>query len=152
RHISVHGSHGLEQIALRIGEGRVEGSLPPPLPIARHAHMILCSDFLMPPGDLEKRMQSYAAANVRGVFIHVIDPAEENFNFDSRVEMKGCENENPLLLPNAAALREAYQQRMATHKQHLLTLAESAGWHYIRHITSEMPHLALMQVYQRLTA
>jgi hypothetical protein len=127
-------------------------SLPPNIPIARYAHMILCSDFLMPDEDLQKLMQMYAVRNLHGVFVHIIDPAEEMFEFDGRVEMQGCENEAPMLLPNAAALRDAYRERMAAHKAQLQQTAEGAGWFYTRHVTSELPHLALMRVYQCLAA
>jgi uncharacterized protein (DUF58 family) len=151
RHITVHGRGGLEQITSRIGEGRIEKSLPPPLPTPRHAHMILCSDFLMPEEDLQKLMQTNATRNVRGVFVHVLDPAEESFSFDGRLEMRGCEGEDPMLLPNAASLRDAYRERMQAHKGRLLQITEAIGWHCIRHITSELPHLALMQVYQHLS-
>ena len=152
RHISVHGKNGLEQIAMRLGGAEAQGtSIPPNIPIARHAHVVLCSDFLMPEEDLKKRMQSYAALNLRGVLLHVLDPAEENFAFDGRVELQGMENEDPMLLPNAASLRDAYRARMAEHKARIEKLAEGAGWFTIRHITNQQPHLALMQLYQRLS-
>jgi uncharacterized protein (DUF58 family) len=152
RHISVHGKAGLENIAVRIGGGASNVSVPPNIPITRHAHMILCSDFLMSDEDLQKLMQAYTARSLRGVFVHIIDPAEDDFAFDGRVEMLGCENEDPMLLPNAAALRDAYRERVAAHKTRLQQLAEGAGWFYTRHITSELPHLALMRVYECLAA
>jgi uncharacterized protein (DUF58 family) len=153
RHISVHGKNGLEQIALRLGGDAVQSaSVPPNVPIARHAHVGLCSDFLMSPEDLQKRMQHYAALNLRGVLVHVLDPAEENFEFDGRLEMQGCENEDPMLLPNAASLRDAYRARMAEHKARLVQLAEGAGWFYVRHVTNAQPHLTLMQLFEYLTA
>ena len=179
RHISVHGKNGLEQIAARLGNrldvsvplplaggvrgGRdvretspanvaVQQSLAPNIPIARHAHVILCSDFLMPPEELQKRMQTYVALNLRGVLLHVLDPAEENFAFDGRLQMQGCEGEDPLLLPNAAALRDAYRARLQEHKTRLEQLAEGAGWFSVRHVTADLPHLALMRVYEMLAA
>jgi hypothetical protein len=86
------------------------------------------------------------------VLLHILDPAEENFEFDGRLEMQGCENEDPMLLPNAASLRDAYRARMAEHKARLEQLAGGAGWFYVRHVTSAQPHLALMQIYQNLGA
>ncbi len=151
RHITVHGKTGLEQIVMRMGEDK-SGSMPPEIPLARHAQVVLCSDFLMPPEALDNLMRHYAALNLRGVLLHVLDPAEENFAFQGRIEMQGCEGEAPLLLPNAATLHDVYQKRLAEHKARLEHIAASAGWFYTRHITSEFPHLALMRLYQYLSA
>jgi uncharacterized protein (DUF58 family) len=114
--------------------------------------MILCSDFLMPPEALQKVMQGYAALNLRGAFVHILDPIEADFTLDGRVELLGCEGEIPMLLPNARATETAYKQRLEEHKVRLQRMAESAGWHYVRHVTGEQPYLPLLRIYQALTA
>jgi uncharacterized protein (DUF58 family) len=127
-------------------------STPPDIRLAKHAHMILCSDFLMPPEELEKLMRRYAALNLRGALMHILDPAEEDLPFEGRLELKGCEQESPLVLPNARALREDYRQRMDEHKARLMRYAESAGWFYLPHVTSAPPHRELLNLYQYLSA
>jgi uncharacterized protein (DUF58 family) len=151
RNITAHGKNGLEQIAARMGSTAGD-SVPPAAPFAHHAHMILCSDFLMEPEQLEQLMRHYAALNLRGAFVHIIDPAEESFTFQGRVEMLGCENEDPLLVPNATALQETYLKHFAEHQDRLNHLARSAAWFYVQHVTNQQPHLALMQLYQMLAA
>ena len=126
--------------------------MPPQIRMARHAHMILCSDFLMPPDELEKLMHRYAALNLRGALVHILDPAEDDLPFEGRLELQGCEKEAPLLLTNARALRDQYRQRMAEHKERLERYAESAGWFYLPHVTSASPHRELLQLYQYLSA
>jgi uncharacterized protein (DUF58 family) len=150
--ISVSGKNGLERLAARIDFAEKGASRPPDVPLARHAHMILCSDFLMPSGELHDLIKRYAGFNLKGGLIHILDPAEEDLPFEGRIEMLGQEDEMPLLLPNAGALREAYRARMAEHKARLLQYAQSAGWFYVRHATSAPPEAALMQVYQNLAA
>jgi uncharacterized protein (DUF58 family) len=155
RAIAVHGKSGLERIAARIGGGDPaipRDNLPPVAPIARHAHMILCSDFLVDKEILRARMQDYAARNLHGMLAHILDPAEVAFGFEGRLEMQGCEGEAPLILPNATALAEAYRARMAEHEAYLRHLAQSAGWFYLRHVTSEAPQLALLGIYESLSA
>jgi uncharacterized protein (DUF58 family) len=149
-----YGKTGLEQIVSRISNAAkgTTQSLPPDIRIARHAQIILASDFLMPLNDLQEKMRSYAAQNVRGILFHILDPLEDNFTLQGRLELEGSEGEEHLLLPNAAALRDAYRQRINAHKEQLALMAKSAGWFYTQHVTHELPHLTLMRLYQFLDA
>jgi uncharacterized protein (DUF58 family) len=150
--VTVFGKTGLEQIISRLEPSAKTQSLPPNIHLHRHAHVILASDFLMPIAVLQETMRSYAARNLHGVLLHIIDPQEEDFTLQGRLEMQGCEGEEHLLLPNASALRDAYQARMTEHKEQLMLMAKSAGWYYTHHVTHELPHLALMRLYQFLDA
>lgn len=123
----------------------------PPLPAHhRRAHMILASDFLMPQEVLLERMRTYAAQNLHGVFLHIIDPLEASFELDGRVELQGTEGEKSHLVPNAAALRHDYRQRFEAHENQLRHMAESAGWFYLRHLTSDSAQATLLRLYQYL--
>lgn len=125
-------------------------SLPPLPPMTRHVHMILASDFLMPPEALQERMQAYAAQSLRGALLHIVDPLEASFDLDGRVELQGVEGEAPLLLPSAASVRDAYRRKFAEHQAKLLHIAESAGWFYLRHVTSGSPQQTLLRLYRYL--
>ena len=150
--VRARGRAGLDRIVAQIDLTLDGPAMPPQIHMAHHAHMILCSDFLMPPEELEKLMHRYAALNLRGALVHILDPAEADLPFEGRLELQGCENEAPLLLTNARALRDQYRQRMAEHKKKLECYAESAGWFYLSHVTSEPPHQKLSQLYQYLSA
>jgi uncharacterized protein (DUF58 family) len=142
---------GLERLA---GEDPAQKgeSRPLAMPFTKYAHMVLTGDFLMPGEAFDELMRAYAALNLKGVLLHILDPAEADLPFEGRLEMQGCENEMPLLLPNAASLREVYRERMKTHEARLAQTAHAAGWYYIRHTTDAEPHAALLQLYQYLTA
>ncbi len=146
--VAVRGRAGLENIAL--AKPDKSANLPPLPPMIRHAHVILASDFLMPPADLQQRMQAYAAQTMHGILLHIVDPLEESFAFDGRVELQGAEGEAPMLLPSAVSLRDAYRNRFAEHQARLQHMAESAGWFYLRHITDQSPTAALLKIYQYL--
>jgi uncharacterized protein (DUF58 family) len=148
--ITVFGKEGLECLAARIDLSPTNENRPPDLPLTHRAHMILCSDFLLSPDQLHDLMQHYAGLNLKGALIHILDPAEEDLPFEGRLEMIGCENEAPLLVPNVGALREAYRVRMAAHKARVAQYAKSAGWFYIPHRTSTSPEATLMDVFQSL--
>jgi uncharacterized protein (DUF58 family) len=150
--ITVRGRSGLTRIAEHIVHAQEDkASLPPQTRLARHAHMILSSDFLMPPEELEMLMRRYAALNLRGALVHILDPAEEDFQLEGRLELKGCEGEAPLLLPNAKILREEYRQRLQEHKSRLMRYAQSAGWFYLAHNTQIPPQQELLKLYQYLS-
>jgi uncharacterized protein (DUF58 family) len=144
--IALHGKTGLERVAEH-AHGNID-SLPPEAPKIRHAHMILASDFLMPEGVLQAAMQAYAAQNLRGALVHIIDPLEESFALDGRVELQGAEGEMPMLVPSAASLREGYRKKFAEHEARLRHIAQSAGWFYLRHVTDQPPQQALLRLYQ----
>lgn len=146
-YIAMNGKGGLERVAGLMGNSN--NDMPPP-PMLRHAHMILASDFLMPGDVLAKRMQAFAAQNLRGVLLHIIDPLEESFALDGRIELRGAEGEKPVLVSNAASLRHDYQQRFAEHQARLRHYAKSAGWFYLRHVTGDAPQPALLQLYRSL--
>lgn len=144
----LHGKAGLERAT--INPLNDDNSLPPLPPITRHAHMVLASDFLLSDGQLQERMHSYTAQHMRGILLHVVDPLEESFAIDGRVELKGTEGESPLLLSSAATYRDAYRQKYSEHQLHIQNIAQSAGWFYLRHVTNESPQMALLKLYQYL--
>jgi uncharacterized protein (DUF58 family) len=153
RAIAAHGTSGLNRIAARLGDfNEHNAGLPPDGPIASRAHMIMCSDFLMPEENLIALMRRYAALNLRGCLVHILDPIEENFAHEGRLEMLGLEGETPMLLPNAGAVHNAYLERLAAHKAKIEALAKSAGWFYARHVTSQRPHETLLSIYQAMAA
>jgi uncharacterized protein (DUF58 family) len=142
----VNGSAGLEKIASAAGNG----ALPHP-PRLRHAHAVLASDFLMPVELLREQMLAYAGQHIKGTILHIVDPLEISFALDGRVELHGAENENSFLVPNAAAMRDAYRERFAKHEATLRDLAQSAGWLYLRHVTSEPASVTLLKLYTYLS-
>jgi uncharacterized protein (DUF58 family) len=148
--VTVFGHAGLERIAEHMAMTQEVTALPQ-ANIARHVTAVLCSDFLMSHDELNALMRDYASTRGRGALVHILDPIEEYFTLTGRVDMRGCEGEPNLLLPNAEALREAYRARMEAHKIYLQNLASSAGWVYVRHITCDQPHMPLTQIYQRLS-
>ena len=167
---TAYGNKGMQQIAAQIdsntsssrkrgsSSSHVSGDISekqntdffPPLPLARSAHMVMASDFLAEPEALTATLHSAAARGVKGLLLHITDPMEENFAFDGRVEMSGMEDEVTMLLPNAAALRAAYTEKMTQYKIRLQQMARAAGWFYLHHVTSQPPEMTLMEIYQVL--
>ena len=149
--ITAYGNKGLEQLAGQITEQKNAASLPPDLPFVRNAHMVLCGDFLTDMDNLTRVLHNASQRPMKGALVHILDPIEESFALNGRVEMMGLEGEASLLIPNAENLRTAYAEKMAAHKARLQQLAKSAGWFYVRHVTDTPPEITLMEIYQALS-
>lgn len=149
--LRVYGKNGVRRIAEQM-QKEVGESLPPLIPLERHGYVVLCSDFLMDQADISALLARYAAKNMRGILVHLLDPSEEQFALQGRVELWGNEGEAPLLLPNATYMAGAYQLRMERHKLFLADQARRIGWFYINHVTDALPAVVVMQLYNLLIA
>lgn len=114
--------------------------------LPRHAFVALCGDFLGMEKELETFARHAATLNLRGVLVHILDPAEASFSLEGRIELQGLEGENPLLLPNASSFRDAYRQKMESHIGLLRHAARSCGLTCVPHITDTQPQSALLQI------
>ncbi len=126
-------------------------SLPPPIAFIAHAHMVLCGDFLADPEMWRKRLQGYAALNMRGALLHIADPEEASPSFQGRVKVSGLESEPSLVLPQAQAVHGAYRERFAAHKTMLQDMAQGIGWSFHHHVTDRPVAPTLLNIIQTLT-
>jgi len=87
---------------------------------------------------------------VRGVLLHVLDPAEEAFPFRGRTvfESMGGTIEHETL--KAADLKERYLDRLAARKAELQHLCSVAGWQYGLHHTDSSAQAGLLWIWRAL--
>ena len=108
------------------------------------------SDFL---GDLDALVPVLAHAadqGVRGCFVQVLDESEEVFPFDGRMIFESMGGTTEFETQRARALREAYGERLAEHRERLRELARHLGWRTLFHHTSQPPRAALLWLYMAL--
>ncbi|NQW09514.1 MAG: DUF58 domain-containing protein [Alphaproteobacteria bacterium] len=123
------------------------GSLPNHEPLPRHATAVIVGDLLDPLADIDGLVRHWAAEGVHGHLIQVTDPAEESFPYRGRVRFEGLEAEPETLLGRAEQVAEAYVDRLARHRDGLVTLARRAGWTFAHHVTDRPPETALLALY-----
>lgn len=143
------GRVGYERLALRMAHSNGPVSaLDAKLP--RFAKLLLCSDFLADADDWPSRLASLAARPASGVLLHIIDPAEESFPYNGRVEMRtpGGGSALPFLLGRAERAKAEYRQRFSAHCDHLDAAARRLGFTLIRHRTDQPARAALTALYQ----
>jgi uncharacterized protein (DUF58 family) len=129
-----------------------ERSLPPPILLPAHAHAVMISDFLSPIDEFRALIERFAARDVRGHLLQVLDPAEEAMPFLGRVRFRGMEREGELLMSRVESIRDQYLAKLDAHREELRTLARHAGWSFSTHVTDAPGAPALLALYQWLAA
>ncbi|MCR9221969.1 MAG: DUF58 domain-containing protein [Alphaproteobacteria bacterium] len=130
-------------------EGEAAG-LPPSERLPRGAQALLFGDFLAPIEAVEERLGAFAAQQVRGAMIQIMDPAEEALPFTGRTRFLGMESEGDLTVGRAEALRARYVERLTAHRDALGAAARAAGWRLLVHHTDQPPEQALLTLYMAL--
>ena len=136
-----------EMLSARLKDKTIITSMPPEERVGRFASTIWISDFLDPIEDIAPRMRSLAGNGTTGHLIQVLDPAEETLPYSGRTEFVGVEGSERWIADRAESLREAYQARLAAHRDELSSLCRSLGWSFAVHHTDRPatePVLALI--------
>lgn len=126
-------------------------SLPPEVPLPRHASCVLIGDFLDPLDQLRTRFGNIADAGLRGHIVQVTDPAEETLPYHGRTEFIEMTTGEKLVTGRAETLRQDYIAAFARHRDGLRQLARQLGWTFAVHHTDQSPHPLLVALYSRLS-
>jgi uncharacterized protein (DUF58 family) len=127
-----------------------DGALPQAgLPLKR-AQLVWLSDFLVPLSDLEGAVCGLAGAGFSGHFVHVIDPAEQDFPYAGRTRFEWGRGGNHEILGRAESVREEYRRRFEAQGQGVRDLAGRLGWTYLAHRTDRRPETALVALFGNL--
>jgi len=144
--------HRTQVAQSHVDDDKSERSLPPPVLLPAHAHAVMISDFLQPIEEFRSLIEKFAARDVRGHLLQVLDPAEVAMPFLGRVRFRGLEREGEILMSRVETVREAYLGKLAEHQDQLRTLARHAGWSFSTHQTDAPGAPALLALYQWLAA
>jgi uncharacterized protein (DUF58 family) len=125
-------------------------ALPPDAPVTKNAQFVWFSDFLSPLGEIETAMKRLAHAGLQGHFVHIIDPAEEDFPFTGRTRFEAEGMRESEILGRAETARGSYQARFRAHAEALRALARRMSWSYLAHRTDKRPETALVALYANL--
>jgi uncharacterized protein (DUF58 family) len=134
-------AHGLDGAA---------AGLPNFEPLPRHGQIVAMGDFLSPLDAVEDLVRRFAQRGLRGHLLQILDPAEESLPFTGRVRFEGLEGEAPLLMSRAEAVRGAYLDKLARHREGLAAIARAAQWSFATHRTDQPPQYALLGLYNAL--
>jgi uncharacterized protein (DUF58 family) len=145
-----HGRASLVKVAEWLASDRDE-QMPKARPLQRRAAAVLVSDFLEPIEQLRPHLASLAEAGLKGHLVQIADPAEETLPYDGRVEFLGLDRPSTYLSQRTENLRAAYVTAYNAHRESLRMLAQSLGFSFIVHRTSEAPTPCLMALHARVS-
>jgi len=146
------GRHVLSRLWNEIEGGyAASGGLPPYELLPRHGRLVMIGDFLSPLDQIRLAVNAYAHHGIRGHVLQIVDPAEETFPYDGRVQFEGPEGEGNAVIGNVESIAGTYQHVFKTHLEGVQSIARAAGWGYTRHRTDQAPEIALMSLYVALS-
>ena len=135
--------------AFLLGEGQ-DRDLPPAIGLPPTNEAILIGDFLDPPTETAARMGALAARGARGHLLMIVDPIEESFPFNGRIELVDPETRQKLTAGRAQTLREDYQRLLEAHREVLRTEAHRLGWTVTLHHTDRPAAQAVLALHPLL--
>lgn len=117
-----------------------------------HARAVFVSDFLGDIAPVETALTKAADRGVRGVLLHLLDPAEAEFPYRGRSIFESIGGRLRHETLKADDLRGRYLDRLAARHEALEHLCRSTGWRLGQHRTDHSAQSALLWLYRALDA
>ena len=115
-----------------------------------HARAVFISDFMGDIAGARLALTKAADRGVRGVLLHLLDPAEEAFPYQGRTIFESMGGTLAHETLKAGELKSRYLERLAMRKAELQALAAVTGWQYSVHHTNNSAQTALLWLYRAL--
>lgn len=122
--------------------------------IPAHAQLVIISDFLEPPELWTQRLVALSSRPAKGILLHITDPAERDFPYRGRMDMRSPDHQSPLsarILGRAEQVQTQYQHTFQAHIDTLTQIARRLDWPLIHHGTDKPATLPLTALYNVLT-
>lgn len=126
-------------------------ALPDTVSIKRFSDVVLIADILDPIEEISSWISRVASTGARGHIVQVLDPIEETFPFDGRIEFHDLEDGIRLTTGRAESWRQAYQDRLEAHRAEVRDIAKRAGWTYVLHHTDRPAAEPLLVLHSSLS-
>jgi uncharacterized protein (DUF58 family) len=121
-----------------------DDGLPPALCAPRYSDCVLISDFLSPVDEILGRCARIAGDGARLHLVHVLDPIEESFPFEGRLQFVDPETNMEFLAGRAESFARRYKWSLEQLKTRLRNETRARGWTYrLCHTDEALAALAL---------
>lgn len=117
-----------------------------------HAGALFISDFLGPLDQVELALAKAADRGMRGVFLQILDPAEEAFPFRGRTVFESMAGSLRHETLKAGDLQADYLERLETRKAKLRELCRHAQWQFGIHHTNQTAQSGLLWLHRAMGA
>jgi uncharacterized protein (DUF58 family) len=148
----MHGRLALSRLVELIDKDRPgTTSLPAFEALPRAAQLVLFGDFLSPLESVHAALSRFAASELAGHLMQIVDPAEEDLPFDGRVRFADIEERDEIVISRVESIRGDYGLRFRRHREGLAAIAANFGWTFATHRTDRPPELALLALFGALS-
>jgi uncharacterized protein (DUF58 family) len=127
-------------------------SLPPNFAPSPLSEIVMLSDFWSPIGEVRERIGRLSAARARGHIVQVVDPAEETFPYQGRVEFLEPEGLGSITAGRAETWRNDYVTRLERHRAEIRSEADHLGWSFVIHRTDRPASELILALHARMGA
>ena len=131
-----YGRHVLPKLAFDLSRGH-GSELPKPNRLQRRSTLLLVSDFLMEPEELQHNLTVLAETGMRGHLLQVSDPAEESLPYGGRIDFLGLDIAARYKANKVQSLRSEYAEAFAQHRQTVKDIARRLGFTFNLHRTDK---------------
>jgi uncharacterized protein (DUF58 family) len=119
--------------------------------VGRFGDLVIVSDCLAETPVMRERILPLAGRNVRLHLLQVLDPAEETFPYDGRLEFRDPETGGTWLAERAGGLQQSYRARLKDHREDIALMARRANYSFGVHHTDRPASEGLIFLYSRLS-
>jgi uncharacterized protein (DUF58 family) len=145
------GRDAAERLAEVLAHAALDSDWPPVDRIRRFANVVVLSDFLADLDVTRERLRSLAGRGADMHILQVLDPAEESFPYEGRLEFRDPETGATWLTERAGGIRGDYQARLEAHRAMIRSFARQAGSSFAVHHTDRPAAEGLLFLQSRLS-
>jgi uncharacterized protein (DUF58 family) len=127
------------------------GSLPQAFAPAALSEIVLLSDFWSPIEDIRATLTQLSASGAQGHLVQIVDPAEETFPYNGRVEFWESEGAGEITAGRAENWRPDYERRVMRHRGEIRAETDRLGWSFAIHRTDRPPNELLLALHARMS-
>jgi uncharacterized protein (DUF58 family) len=125
-------------------------SLPPAFAPGPREEVVLLGDFWSPTAEVVGTIATLAAHGAGGHVVQVVDPAEETFPYNGRIEFREPEGAGHITVGRAEAWRADYVSRVMRHREAIRAECARRGWSFIVHRTDRPASDILLALHARM--
>ncbi|MEA2879605.1 MAG: hypothetical protein QOF14_4801 [Hyphomicrobiales bacterium] len=143
----------LDKIANAIIHDPTErASLPLAFAPSSLAEIVMISDFWSPLAEVRHTLAQLSGTGAHGHTVQVVDPAEETFPYNGRVEFIEPEGAGSITAGRAETWKTDYETRVAAHRAAIRAETDKVGWSFAIHRTDRPATELLLALHARMGA
>jgi uncharacterized protein (DUF58 family) len=145
------GRDAAERTANVLAHAALDADWPSVDRVGRFADVVVISDFLAEVDVTRERLRALAGRGANMHLLQVLDPAEEAFPYEGRLEFRDPETGRTWLTERAGGLREEYRSRLEAHRALIRGFARQGASSFAVHHTDRPAAEGLLFLQARMS-